>query len=176
MMPRVASSCFVVTTIVGTLIGCSPSAKASDTAAAAASTPGAAGSTDWTANGATACAKYLTPGVVGAIMVAPTGHAKQYSASSCGYISDTTGGITIGLSIKDVAVFRQEMKMIAGTNPLSGVGDAAYWNEGGAISAVKAPNRECDASALAVGAATKVKGAELGAKLGAICNKLFALP
>jgi hypothetical protein len=60
------------------------------------------------------------------------------------------------------------------SDPISGIGDAAYWNEAGALSAVKG-DRMCDISVVIPGAA-KIRGAALAEKLGAICNQLFTLP
>jgi len=123
----------------------------------------------WTANGATACATYLTPAVAGEILKAPGGQAQRIDANSC-----NDGPIYVSLKPGNVAVFRQELPMIAGAHPISGIGDAAYWNEAGALSAVKG-DRGCDISVIIPGA-TKVSGAMLAQKLGAICNQLFALP
>ncbi len=65
--------------------------------------------------------------------------------------------------------------MIAGAHLMAGVGDGAYWNEAGAVSAAKGHDRGCDISIVAPQEA-KVQGAALGQKLGEICNQLFALP
>ena len=60
-------------------------------------------------------------------------------------------------------------------HPISGFGDGAYWNGAGAFSAVKGHDRGCDISVIDPGA-PKIHNAELGQKLGEICNKLFAIP
>jgi hypothetical protein len=59
---------------------------------------------------------------------------------------------------------------------MAGVGDGAYWNPAGAVSAVKGPDRGCDVSVVGAPYVTKIRDEALGRKLGEICNKLFALP
>ncbi len=139
---------------------------------ASASAPsGASGSGHaWIVNGASACEKYLTPDVMAAILTVPAGHAQRLDDHSC-----HTGIIYISLKLADIDVFRQELKMIAGVHLLANVGDGAYWNEAGAVSAVKGHDRGCDISVISPGQA-KLHDAALGQALGAICNKLFALP
>ena len=129
-----------------------------------------AGGSAWTANGATACEKYLTPNVVAAILSSPAGHPRRLDANSC-----MVGPIYVALKVADIDVFRQELQMIAGVHLIGGIGDGAYWNQAGALSAVKGHDRGCDISVISPGAA-KIHNAELGQKLGDICNKLFAIP
>jgi hypothetical protein len=124
----------------------------------------------WADNGAGACEKYLTPDVVAAILLTPAGHPQRLDAHSC-----HLGIIYISLKAADVDVFRLELPRIAGVHLMAGVGDSAYWNEAGALSAVKGHARGCDISVLVPGQA-KIHAAALGQKLGEICNKLFALP
>lgn len=133
-------------------------------------TAASGGGQGWTANGATACDKYLTPDVVATILPTPAGLPQRLDAHSC-----HTGIIYISLNVVDIDVFRAELPRIAGTHPMSGVGDGAYWNEAGAVSAAKGHDRGCDISVIAPQEA-KIHSAALGQKLGAICNKLFALP
>ena len=123
----------------------------------------------WIANGATACEKYLTPDVVAAILRNPAGHARRLDAHSC-----NVGPIYITLAVADIDVFRAEVPRILGAHPMGGVGDGAYWNGAGAVSAVKGHDRGCDISVIDPGA-PKIHNAELGQKLGEICNKLFAI-
>jgi hypothetical protein len=132
---------------------------------ARAATTGAA----WSANGAAACGEYLTPAVTSAILQGPAGKTKSSDATSC-----NEGPIYLKLKAGNVSAFRRELPLIAGAHPISGIGDAAYWNEAGAVSAVKG-DRACDISVIIPGAA-KVSGSALAEKLGAICNQLFALP
>jgi hypothetical protein len=79
------------------------------------------------------------------------------------------------LIVADIDVFRLEIPRIFGAHPISGFGDGAYWNGAGALSAVKGHDRGCDVSVIDPGA-PKIHNAELGQKLGEICNKLFAIP
>ena len=129
------------------------------------------GGSTWIANGATACEKYLKPDVVASILNAPAEPPKRLDAHSC-----HTGLIYIYLKVADIDVFRLELPRIAGTHTMAGVGDGAYWNEAGAVSAVKGHDRGCDISVVAAPGQTKIQGAALGQKLGGICNQLFALP
>ena len=124
----------------------------------------------WTANGATACEKYFTPEFVAAVLGGRPEAAKRTGPNMC-----TAGYLYITLDVKDVNEFRRELPRIAGVHPMTGVGDVAYWNGSGAITAVKGPNRECVVGVL-VQQFAKIHDAELGQKLGEICNKLFALP
>lgn len=129
-----------------------------------------AGSGNWIDNGATACEKYLTPAVVATILRNPAGQPHRVDAHTC-----NAGPIYITLKVADIDVFRAEMPRIYGAHPISGVGDSAFWNQAGALSAVKGHDRGCDISVIDPGA-PKIHNAELGQKLGDICNKLFALP
>ena len=126
----------------------------------------------WTANGATACEKYLTPEFIAAVLGDKPEPAKVTGPNSC---MTKSGSLYITLSVKDVTEFRRELPRIAGVHLLSGVGDAAYWNGSGAVSAVKSPNRACLIGVL-VQQSAKIHDEELGKKLGEVCNKLFALP
>jgi hypothetical protein len=107
--------------------------------------------------------------VVTAIVLTPADHPQQLDAHSC-----HAGIIYIDLKVADIDVFRQELPMITGTHLMAGVGDGAYWNQAGAVSAVKGHHRGCDISVIDP-QQLKIHNAELGQKLGEICNKLFAL-
>jgi hypothetical protein len=139
-------------------------------AAFTAPPPAAAGSGAWIDNGATACEKYLTPDVVAAILRTPGGRPRRLDAHSC-----NVGPIYITLKVADIDVFRSEVPRVFGAHPIGGIGDGAYWNGAGALSAVKGHDRGCDVSVIDPGA-PKIHNAELGQKLGEICNKLFAIP
>ena len=125
----------------------------------------------WAANGAGACAKYLTADVTAGILVAPAGPPAKLDANSC-----HAGIIYIYLKVANVDVLRQEIPRIVGAHRIAGIGDAAFWNEAGALSSAKGQDRGCDISIVGVAAQLKVHNAELGQKLGEICNKLFARP
>jgi hypothetical protein len=137
--------------------------------APALAAPGSSGSA-WIDNGATACDKYLTPAVVAAILAAPAGHPQRVDAHSC-----HVGPIYINLIVADIDIFRAELPMIFQAHSIGGIGDGAYWNGAGALSAVKGHDRGCDISVIDPGA-PKIHNAELGQKLGDVCNKLFAIP
>lgn len=145
--------------LAGAIGVCAPAASADN---------GKATGQSWTANGSSACERFLTPDVVAAILTQPAGPAARIDANSC-----HTGGIYISLKVASIESFRLELPRIVGTHPLAGVGDGAYWNGAGAVSAVKGHDRGCDIGV--IGAATKIRDEALGQKLGEICNKLFAL-
>lgn len=123
----------------------------------------------WTANGAAACERYLTPNVLATILDTPAGPAARLEADYC-----HTGSIYIHLTTANVEVFKQEVPHIAYAHPIAGFRDAAFWNDAGAFSAVKRPDRRCDISV--VGPPPKIHKEALAQKLGEVCNKLFALP
>lgn len=123
----------------------------------------------WTANGASACANYLTPAVLGAITGASSGHAVTLDTDYC-----HTDSVYIHLTTTDVEVFKKEVPHVAFAHPIGGIGDAAFWNEAGALSAVKRPDRHCEISV--IGPPPKIHNEALAQKLGEVCNKLFALP
>jgi hypothetical protein len=131
----------------------------------------AAATSAWTANGATACAKYLTPAVTAAIVNGPVNPPKQTGPNMC-----SAHPLYLTLKVMDggAAAFRQQMPMIADAHPIGGIGDAAYWNGAGTMTSVKG-DRECTMSILLPSDA-KFSGAALAQKFGAICNQLFVLP
>jgi hypothetical protein len=123
----------------------------------------------WSANGGSACEKYLTPAVTDAILNSHAAPPKRTDPSSCNSFP-----IYIKLSAANVAAFRAQVPRIADAHPIGGIGDAAYWNGAGALSAVKG-DRGCVINVLVPGSA-KVTGEALAKKLGAVCDQLFALP
>jgi hypothetical protein len=130
--------------------------------------PSFANGPSWIANGASACERFLTPDVVVAIIGGAAGPTARLDANSC-----HSGSIYITLRVEDVDSFKLKLPQIVGVHMMSGVGDLAYWNQAGAISAVKGHDRGCDIGV--IGGATKLHDEVLGKKLGEICNKLFAL-
>jgi hypothetical protein len=177
MMNSPSKRCVVVCGILCAVSACSREARSANAAAgadAAATSSAGGGSSsgsNWITNGATACEKYLTPDVVAAILRIPAGHPQRLDAHSC-----HAGIVYIYLKVADIDVFRPELPLIAGAHLMAGVGDGAYWNEAGAVSAVKGHDRGCDISIVGVPQQMKIHGAALGQKLGEICNHLFALP
>jgi hypothetical protein len=128
---------------------------------------GAANASAWTANGASACQNYITPELAKAVLGSDAGPAQRDSAISC-----HAGDIYISLKVQDTDSFRQQLPMIAGVHPMSGVGEAAYWNGADAVTAVSR-GRSC---LIGVLTGAVIHGDALGQKLGAVCNRLFALP
>jgi hypothetical protein len=125
----------------------------------------------WVSNGSSACAKYLTPDILAAILIKPDGAPEKIDATSC-----HTGFVYILLEVKSVDRFKLELPRIVGVNMIAGVGDSAYWNHAGTISAVKGRDRGCQVSVLNGPYMAKIQDEALAKKLGEICNKLFALP
>lgn len=124
----------------------------------------------WAANGGGACAKYFTPDFVGAVLGGSPQPAKVTSDSSC-----LSGMLFITLNSIGAAQFRRQMPLIAGTHPITGIGDVAYWNEAGTVSSAKGQGRGCVVGVL-IAQQAKLQKEALAQKLGTICNALFALP
>ena len=74
-------------------------------------------------------------------MTIPAEAPQRLDANSC-----HAGIIYITLKVADIDAFRLQLPLIAGVHRMTGVGDAAYWNEAGAVSAVKGHDRGCDIS------------------------------
>jgi hypothetical protein len=130
----------------------------------------------WITNGAAACARYLSHDVVSAILTNPSGSAKTLSAQACSYTTnDSAGTITITLTNAGPSAFDDYQKYLVNPEPLHGVGDKASQSMIG-IVAVKGADRNCSIDAGGAPGSLRLRGAELGQKLGAICNQLFALP
>jgi hypothetical protein len=130
----------------------------------------------WTDNGATACDTYLTHDLVSAVLTNPAGQSKKLSVQSCTYqTSDSGGSITITLTNAGLSAFDHYQQYLVNPVPLPGVGDKASQSIIG-IDAAKGADRGCDIDAGGAPGSLKLHGAELGQKLGAICNQLFALP
>ncbi len=165
-MNRFISFVLIVTAASCASTGCSK------TPASGANVGGGA----WIANGASACDHYLTHDVVAAILTNPTGAVKTLSAQACAYATtDSAGRIGITLANAGPAAFDQYQKYLVNPQPLPGVGDKASQSMIG-IVAVKGADRTCTIDAGGAPGSLRLEGAELGQKLGAICNQLFALP
>ena len=132
----------------------------------------ASSAAEWVANGATGCQKFLTPDVTSAIMTKP-GMFTTLSPQSCSYKANN-GSIAITLTQTSMAAFAARQEFLADPKPLAGVGDKAVQHAIG-ILAIKG-DRGCGIDTVGAPGAFKLSGAALGTKLGAICNKLFALP
>lgn len=130
----------------------------------------------WTANGATACARFLKPEVASVLLTHPAGHPKTLSEQSCAYeTDDNSGSIGITLSGAGPDAFDHYQQFLVDPQPLPGVGDKASRSVTG-IDAVKGADRTCTIDAVGPPGGTKLEGAALAQKLGTICNALFALP
>lgn len=141
-----------------------------------AASGGSSGSGAWTNNGATACQRFLTRDVVSAILSNPEGASKALSVQACTFESQDSGGtISITLTVAGPAEFEAYQKYLVDPKPLAGVGDKASQSITG-IDAVKGTDRSCSIDAGGAPGSLHVTGPELGQKLGAICNELFALP
>lgn len=178
-MPRFHFHFIALVCVLCETSACTPgtpaSADGSNTATATASATG--NSTDanvWVNNGATACDKYLTPDVVAEILTHPAGQSKKLSAQACAYKTDA-GNIDITLTNGGLKGFNVRLQYLVDPVPLPGVGDKAVRSVGG-IAALKGSDRGCSIHAGGAPGSTKLTGEALAQKLGAICNKLFALP
>jgi hypothetical protein len=142
---------------------CAALCVAAGCSGSSAPTAAAAGS-HWTDNGATACDTY------------PAGQSKKLSVQSCTYqTGDSGGSITITLTNAGLSAFEHYQQYLVDPVALPGVGDKASQSVVG-IDAVKGADRGCDIDAGGAPGSLKLRGADLGQKLGTICNRLFALP
>jgi len=124
--------------------------------------------------GGDACEKYLTPAVVSAILDGATEPAKKLSAQGCEVRTvDGGGSISITLNAASPQAFDAYQKYLSNPTPLAGVGDRAVQSMTG-ISSIKGNNEGCDIDAGGAPGSLKLHGAELGAKLGDICNRIYA--
>ncbi len=176
-----------------TIAACSQGASAPTPAPAdsdkssntAAGDLGATASDDsaWQTNGGTACDKYLTPDLIAEVLNMPTGKIEHLNPEECKYgapdwhnpasIHITLGGHFNPGMFKAAAQFRENQV------PLPGVGDMATRSGNGShvmIDALKGDHRYCYINAEAGSGSVPLKSEPLAQKLGAICNKLFALP
>jgi hypothetical protein len=161
-------------TLIGIGVGAALCAVAGCSARSTSAAPGAG--SHWTDNGATACDTYLTHNLLTAVLTNPAGQSKKLSVQSCTYeTADSGGSVTITLTNAGVSAFDHYQQYLVNPVPLPGVGDKASQSIIG-IDAVKGADRGCDIDAGGAPGSLKLHGAELGQKLGAICNQLFALP
>lgn len=147
-------------------------------AAGAASPPTADTTDQWVLNGATACARYLTPDEITAVFGKASGdsqpngpHACTFSAAHAPNTDYST--INIYLSSGGSAVFDEDVDTKNGT-PLSGVGDKAVRTQEDGVQAVKG-DHICNIG-VKPPYGNKLQGDALALKLGEVCNKLFSLP
>lgn len=155
----------------------------------APASPGATGagsrSSEWQANGATACEKYLTSDEVSKVL--PTkvaGNITTLSAEECVYkVKDAAnfGAISIRLSGHiNTEMFKAVASHLENPAPLQGVGDIAVLSglEGSYIlmEAMKGNDRYCEIKVMVSSRAfMALQNQVAGPELGAICGKLFAL-
>lgn len=124
--------------------------------------------------GGDACGKYLTPAVVSSILNGTPGPAKKLSAQGCEVETvDHGGSISITLNAASPQAFDAYQKYLSNPTPLAGVGDRAVQSMTG-ISSIKGSNEGCDVDAGGAPGSLKLHGAALGAKLGDICNRIYA--
>ena len=171
-------SCFRIFTLAGLLCaasacsqGASSSASTGGDHATQAPTQASSGSLrDWAENGASACDRYLTPDVVGRIFKEAVGSTKRLSSQACSFKGPPGSYSHIGITLIDggISTFETDPATAGGT-PLQGIGDKAVSTLAG-IEAVKDHVGICHISV--VGEHTAATAQELGA----VCNKLFALP
>ena len=165
-------------------VACGPSQSTSpDSGSTGGNLPGAApeSSTDgdsWVKNGASACDKYLTPDVIGAIFNAAGGQSHAQDAQTCIFEAAHQPNhdySTITISLRDGGsfVFDGDPTTKNGT-AISGVGEKAVRTQEDGVQAVKG-DHICDVYVKPPNG-NKIKGDALAQKLGEVCTKLFALP
>ena len=164
----VSAACMLVACSKGASTAANESASANSASASGGSTSG------WIANGATACDRYLTPDVVGAIFKNPAGRSKKLSGQACSFDTADSSSISITLIQGGPAALDAHMKYLTDPVAFAGVGDKAIRDATG-IEAVKGTDRMCDIDVMPP-FGNKLSGEALAQKVGEICNKLFALP
>ena len=150
----------------------------SSAAATGAAAPTLAPSDPWVLNGATACAKYLTPEIITAVFGSTAGDNETTGPATCTFSTahqpnSDYATISITLSSGGRDVFDADIDTVNGT-PLSGVGDKAVRTNEDAVFAVKGDHL-CKVY-VKPPYGNKLTGDALALKLGEVCNKLFGLP
>jgi hypothetical protein len=150
-------------------------ATGADGTATGSASGGSSGGKTWIANGATACARYLTPDVVAEILTQPAGKSDKLSPQACSFNATNYSSIAITLMAAGPETFDHYQQSLVNPVPLAGVGDKASRSAIG-IDAVKGTDRMCTIDVTGAPGSTRLHGEALAQKLGQICNKLFALP
>lgn len=132
----------------------------------------------WVNNGASACGKYLTPDVTGAVFKSPAGQSHQSDSRSCTFETahpPNSDFSTINIYLRDGGAdsFDMDPTTRNGT-PLQGVGDKAVRTLEDGVQAVKGA-RICSIT-VKPPFGNKIKGEAMAQELGQVCTKLFALP
>lgn len=135
----------------------------------------------WTANGESACKKFLTHDFLAEILIHADGESQaKPDERSCVFGADYDGGsniITIGLSDHVALADWNKVGLFPGAMPVAGVGDTAVrTKDGTTLHAYTNGGRMCSVSLIPLGEMPKLAGDALGKKLGTICSQLFALP
>lgn len=166
-------ACLAIALAVANAPGSCTKATSNQSAASQARSGGGTNA-DFASLGGGACAKYLTPDVVGAILSQPAGPPKTLSSQACNVTAtDNSGSIAITLNDAGSQSFDAYLKYLSNPQPLPGVGDKAVQALTG-IAAFKSPNKGCDIDAGGAPGSLKLSGPALGKALGAICNEVFA--
>jgi hypothetical protein len=132
----------------------------------------------WVNNGATACEKYLTPDVIGAIFKDAEGQSHMQDAQTCIFEAahqpnHDFSTITISLRDGGSSVFETDSTTRNGT-PIRGIGDSAVRTQEDGVQALKG-DRICSIYVKPPNG-NKLSGDAMAQELGQVCNKLFDLP
>jgi hypothetical protein len=172
---------------VSALAACKPSASNSENGQEGGNAPvggtgvvkpTSAASDQWVLNGATACAKYLTPEVITAVFGSASGDSQKTGSNTCTFSTahaPNTDYSTINIVLNSgrSAFFDEDIDTKNGT-PLNGVGDKAVRTLEDAVQALKG-DHVCKVY-VKPPYGNKLQGDALALKLGEVCNKLFSLP
>jgi hypothetical protein len=135
---------------------------------------------------ANACIRDLKASDLKDIFSAPVAKMRTVSTNpeACTFISTNSATVTVGLRAGDEVqpFLKMDLDPANGRKiPLPGVGESAWQTPGGTgVVAVKG-NYLCQVSVIGTESArmmndiTRSRGAELATKLGALCNKIFAM-
>lgn len=135
----------------------------------------------WQTNGGTACDKYITPDLVAEVLNMPTGKIEHTNPETCNvgapdWHNPASIQITLG-SHSNPGLFKATEQFRENLVPLPGVGDMATRSGNQSyvmVDALKGDHRSCYIRAVV--SSVPLKSEQMAQKLGAICNKLFALP
>jgi hypothetical protein len=163
---------------------CGPGASTSaDNRNTGAQPPGVAGegtedTSGWVKNGATACDKYLTPDLIGAVFTESRGQSHAQDGQTCIFEqahqpNHDYSTITIYLRDGGNLVFDGDPTTRNGT-VIPGVGDKAVRTQEDGVQAVKG-DHICSVF-VKPPYGNRLNGDALAQKLGEVCTRLFALP
>ena len=137
----------------------------------------------WTANGATACKKYLTLAFLAPLLPQPNGNGEaRQDGKGCVFGAESKdGSVSILIELRDHVSTADwdgtNKKYHPNAVAVTGVGDRAIRSaDAYSLYAYKTDGRTCAVVMMPLGNMPTLTGDALAKKMGTICNQLFALP